>query len=133
MRTSFNVILKNVTELLNEKLPKYLTYHNTAHTIYVLKKAIDIAKKEHRSLPELELIKLAALYHDIGFTKTHIEHEKVGCEIAKKQLKDFGYSISTFATVFRLVPEEVGTDSKTTVVVVDTKLSAKFIVFLRTL
>jgi len=92
MSANFNSIFKDVTKLLNEKLPVYLTYHNTAHTLYVLKKAIHIAEKEKVSQADLKLIKIAALYHDIGFTVTPKEHEKESCKIAKKQLKKYQYS-----------------------------------------
>lgn len=92
METEFNIILTDVTKLLNEKTPKYLTYHTAEHTLYVLEKAVYIAEKEKVSKADLKLIKLAALYHDIGFIETHIDHEEVGYEIAKKQLKAYGYT-----------------------------------------
>ena len=92
MKTPFKVILKEVTCFLNENLPKHLTYHNTTHTLYVLDKAIHIAIKEKVNDKELQLIKIAALYHDIGFTVSHIEHELEGCKIARNQLQDYKYS-----------------------------------------
>lgn len=92
MSVSFKVILQEVTALLNDSLPSHLTYHRTSHTLYVLDKSIYIAEKEQVSSSDLKLIKLAALYHDIGFTKTHTEHEKASCEIAKRQLKAYGYA-----------------------------------------
>ena len=92
MKTPFETILKEVTCFLDENLPKYLTYHNTAHTLYVLDRAVHIAQKEGVNKTGLNLIKIAALYHDIGFTISNIEHEKKGCKIATKQLKNFGYS-----------------------------------------
>lgn len=92
MKTSFETVLKEVTSFLNENLPKYLTYHNTVHTLYVLDRAIHIAKMEKVSGKELQLIKIAALYHDIGFTVSHIEHEMESCKIARNQLQDYQYS-----------------------------------------
>lgn len=92
MKTPFKTILKEVTEFLDNNLPKYLTYHNTLHTLYVLDRAIYIAKKENIKAKDLELLEVAALFHDIGFVRTHKEHEKVGCEIASEQLKSYGYS-----------------------------------------
>ena len=103
MPVSFNTILKDVTSLLNKELPKYLSYHNTAHTLYVLDRAIHIAKKENVASKDLKLIKLAALYHDIGFINTNIDHEKEGCKIAKKQLLDYGYSKDDIAIICGMI------------------------------
>ena len=103
MNSDFDVILKDVTCYLNENLPEYLTYHNTEHTLYVLEKAIHIANKEKVSSQELELIKIGALYHDIGFTKTHIDHEKVSCEIARIQLKNYNYSEEEINTICGMI------------------------------
>ena len=92
MKTEFNTIFQEVVNYLDDNLPKFLTYHSTEHTLHVLEKAIYIANKEKVKDKDLELIKVAALYHDIGFTETHIDHEKKTCEIAEKQLKSYGYS-----------------------------------------
>ncbi|MEP3838311.1 MAG: HD domain-containing protein [Algibacter sp.] len=92
MKPSIAIIRKDVERFLNDNLPKYFTYHNTEHTLYVYEKAIYIAHKEKVSGKDLALLKIAALYHDIGFTKTHVEHEKVGCKMAQKQLRNYGYS-----------------------------------------
>lgn len=92
MKIPFANILKEVTSYLNKNLPKHLTYHNTVHTLYVLDRAIHIAEKESVSKQDMRLVKIAALYHDIGFTKSHLEHEMEGCKIAAKQLKEYGFS-----------------------------------------
>jgi uncharacterized protein len=91
MKTNFNTILKDVTALLNDKLPTYLTYHNVRHTLYVVDKAEYIAKKEGVTGHNLLLVKIAALYHDVGFITSHINHEEEGCKIAKPQLKNYGF------------------------------------------
>lgn len=92
MKTNFNTILKDVIKLLNEHLPTYLTYHNVRHTLYVVDKAEYIAKKEEVSGHDLLLVKIAALYHDVGFITSHINHEEEGCKIAKPQLRDYGFT-----------------------------------------
>lgn len=92
MGISFNTILSEVSEYLDQNLPRYLSYHDKAHTMYVLEKAIYIAQKEGLNDEDIELIKIAALYHDIGFTSTHVEHEKEGCIIASQKLVEFGFS-----------------------------------------
>lgn len=62
-----NKIHDNIMSLLKSKLPKHLTYHSLKHTLYVLNCAVYIAEKEGVSENNLRLIKVAGLYHDIGF------------------------------------------------------------------
>jgi len=103
MKTSLNSIFQSVIKQLDDELPKHLSYHNTSHTLYVLEKAIYISKKEKVSAKDLKLIKLAVLYHDIGFTKTNIEHEIEGCKIAKNQLSNYGYSNEDIESICSMI------------------------------
>lgn len=103
MKVLFEKIQARVFELLKEKLPNYLTYHSVEHTRYVLEKVIYIASKENISEPDLLLLKIAALYHDIGFIKSHIDHEDIGCEIATKDLKRFNFSTEDIDTVCGMI------------------------------
>ena len=75
---------------MEDELPPYLKYHSPEHTQHVLEKTIHIAKKEIVSEYDLLLLKIAALYHDTGFTVNRENHEEIGCQIATKELKDFG-------------------------------------------
>lgn len=92
MKTPFKTILKSVIKLLEDNLPKHLTYHNIPHTLYVLEKADHIAKKEGVKKTDLQLLKIAALYHDVGFIHTRDGHEVESCNMVKQQLPDFWYS-----------------------------------------
>ena len=76
---------------LETGLPDYLTYHNAAHTRYVIKKAEEIAKAEGIADEKLTLIKVAALFHDCGFLKERIEHERVSCEMVSEELPNYGF------------------------------------------
>ncbi|MEZ4792339.1 MAG: HD domain-containing protein [Gelidibacter sp.] len=89
MDNSYTKIYNHVIATLTEQLPDDLTYHCVSHTLYVLEKTIYIATKEHVSETDLRLLKIAALYHDIGFIKTNFEHEANGCEITRNDLKAF--------------------------------------------
>jgi len=89
---NFESIYNHVTGILETKLDPYLTYHDLGHTLYVLEKAEEIALHEGIPEEELFLLKVAALYHDIGFTKNRVNHEAIGCEIAEKDLISFGFS-----------------------------------------
>jgi uncharacterized protein len=57
-----------------------------------LEKAEYIARKEFVPEKDILLVKIAALYHDVGFINTHVNHEEEGCKIAKQQLLKYGYS-----------------------------------------
>lgn len=80
-----------VFKILLEKLPVYLTYHTPEHTAYVLDRAEFIAGKENVNGQDLFLIKLGALFHDIGFIEQNINHEQKGCEICTDMLNQYQF------------------------------------------
>lgn len=88
----FDILFEKLMSRFKKELPEYLTYHNASHTRYVLDKAILISQEEKIGAEQLELVKLAALYHDSGFLKGMVEHERSSCEIVKAELPayDFG-------------------------------------------
>jgi uncharacterized protein len=88
----FEKIQAHVMQMLETGVASFYTYHNAAHTRYVLDKSIFIAAKEKIGKNDLYLLKVAALYHDAGFTIDRIEHEALGCNIVRTQLPDFGFS-----------------------------------------
>lgn len=88
----FDEIFSDVNKVLIDGLPDHLVYHNLEHTHYVLEKSILIAQHERINGHDLTLIKIAALYHDIGFIKTKDNHEETGCAIAQDDLGQYGIS-----------------------------------------
>lgn len=85
---AFEEIYDKVINDLETGVPTHFTYHDAEHTKYVLKQAEVIAKQEKVNGRDLLLVKIAALYHDIGFLKGRHEHETLGCKIAGDDLKD---------------------------------------------
>lgn len=92
MPKKFEAIYDEVISTLENELPSYLTYHSVDHTKYVLERASYIAEKENISKKDLFLLKVAALYHDIGFIEDNNEHEIKGCQIAREQLTKRGFT-----------------------------------------
>lgn len=88
--TTFTEIYKKVMSNLENNLPSWLHYHSPEHTQYVLEKSIFLAQQEGISGRELFLIKVAALYHDLGFIKGREDHEIKSCKIAAEELPEFG-------------------------------------------
>jgi len=80
-----------VHELLIEKLPSNSLYHNLTHTLRVFKSTKEIIEHTELSKENEEVLLLAALFHDTGFTKCNEGHEKESAVIAKDFLIKEGY------------------------------------------
>ena len=85
-------IRKKAFEILNSKLSKKLYYHGVHHTYDVLKVINQYIKRENIDKRNTKLLRIGALYHDIGFTVSNIDHEERGCEIAEYFMLDYGFS-----------------------------------------
>lgn len=83
----FENIYKKIIARLEQELPESLAYHNAHHTEFVVEKAKMLANYENIIGRDLELIKIAALYHDAGFLLNHKDHENLGCQIASRDLE----------------------------------------------
>jgi len=81
-----------VLKRLKEELPSQRTYHSLEHTLDVYASVIDIALQEGVEGEDLELLKIAALYHDCGFVVQDGSHEESGCAIVREQLPAFGFT-----------------------------------------
>ena len=89
---NFKEVEQHVLGKLKRELPKELFYHGAHHTLDVLHSAITIGKDEKISDDEMLLLKVAVLYHDLGFTRVYKDHEEVGIEIAREELPGFGFN-----------------------------------------
>ena len=92
-----------IIKKLNEELPENLTYHNMDHIYDVLDAAIKIAATENISEDKIKLLRIAALYHDSGFTSTYKNHEDRGCALAKETLPNFGFSTAQLDSICSMI------------------------------
>jgi uncharacterized protein len=92
MEEPFEKIYANTIEKLESELPDHLTYHSLDHILYVLKRAEYIANKEGIDKYNTFLIKVAALYHDMGFIISPENHEETSCELARNELPEYNLS-----------------------------------------
>ena len=67
-------------------------YHNVDHVRDVLNAAIRIGKSEGVNVDGLELIGVAAVFHDSGFMLDIKDHESTGCLFARDYLPSIGFS-----------------------------------------
>ena len=80
-----------VLGLFEKKLNRFYHFHNAHHTLYVIDRATEIAQHEKCTLAEIELIKVAALWHDTGYLNIYLGHEEESCAFVKKYLPNYGY------------------------------------------
>src|SRR5674476_703699 len=81
-----------VINLLKTNLSEFYYYHNYEHTLYVIEKAEEIGFHEKCTNEELELVTIAALWHDTGYIKTYKDHEDESCKLARQYLPEYGVS-----------------------------------------
>ena len=103
---SKNVLLElqgKILEMLKEKLPSNLYYHNYEHTLDVLEATERIAKAENASYEEIQLLKTAAVFHDVGYIYSRENHEQKSCMIAKEMLSSNGIENDVVEKVCELI------------------------------
>lgn len=99
----FDDIEETVLNMLEEKLPKNLYYHNLKHTIDVTVQVEIIGRHEGITDEEMLMLKTAALFHDTGFTRTYKDHEDAGAEIAREYLPRFDYTKEQIDLICNLI------------------------------
>lgn len=86
-----SIVRVYVLELLSGKLPNDMSFHTVMHTQEVVNAAIEIAGESHFSPKQLEVVTLAAWFHDCGYTNTHNNHEDTSKTIASDFLSKYNY------------------------------------------
>ena len=90
-------------DILSNKLPKALTYHNLDHTYDVVGAISVIGAKEGLSSDELEVAVLAGWFHDIGLSLSLENHEENGAKMAREFLQKQNYPSDKTDEVVRCI------------------------------
>ncbi len=72
--------LESVLQRLKDGLHKHYYYHDVRHTLDVIEQSQAIGKLEGVTERELEILKIAALFHDTGFLKVRSGHEQASVD-----------------------------------------------------
>ena len=96
-------IKKFVIERFFTCLPDGLYYHNLEHTLDVFEVTVCIGKAEKLSDTDIELLRVAALFHDTGFVETYENNEHLGAEHAADCLPQYGYSLAEISKIKRAI------------------------------
>lgn len=93
LENDFLLEVKNyVFELFKNSLPVEVLYHNFDHTIQVVEASHEIGLAENISDEDMEMLLLAAWFHDTGYTVGYEDHEQESQNIASTFLADKGMS-----------------------------------------
>mgnify|MGYP003576457972 CR=1 FL=1 len=86
-----NPIIKSAEEyvfnLFKEKLPPDHVYHNYKHTYQTVRACKQIANTYNLTSRDLEVLLLAAMFHDTGYIETYQGHEEVSIRIFNEFIK----------------------------------------------
>jgi signal transduction histidine kinase/predicted metal-dependent HD superfamily phosphohydrolase len=97
-------VVQSALTLLAAELPRNLCYHSKAHTEDVLHESLRYAVMDNLSPRELELLAVAAAFHDTGFVKSPVANEAIGAELARRAMAQCGgFSEEEIALVERMI------------------------------
>jgi predicted metal-dependent HD superfamily phosphohydrolase len=88
--TMISEVEKYVSGLLKNETPEGYTYHTLAHTQDVVKNAVFIGIKEKLPEGEMNMLRLAAWFHDVGYVKKYQGHEEESAVLAAEFLERQG-------------------------------------------
>ncbi len=93
----------HISKIYREKLPDDNCYHNLEHTNEVVNVAVELAKSMNVSNDEIEILTIAAWFHDVGYTEKCEGHEKASAEMAKEFLTNENYPKDKIAKIEDLI------------------------------
>jgi len=104
-----------VYKLLKDKLSDSFLYHNFSHTLSVVNAVKTIANGQKVSEHELELLLLAAWFHDTGYINGCEKHEAGSVMIAEKFLQEKNYPPEDIAQIGSLISATIKSHNPSTV------------------
>lgn len=78
-------------------------YHQYSHTLDVVERAVYLWYKENLPSEDIELLELAALFHDTGFIVQYEHNEPIWAKFASNFLKTYLYPNDKIATIERII------------------------------
>jgi predicted metal-dependent HD superfamily phosphohydrolase len=92
-----------VTKLFNFSLPQEITYHNLTHIKEAVKTVKEIGIKSKLRPCEIEVLLLAAWFHDIGMVYQYNDHEEKSAELCRAFLSAHDYSRENTNRVVKII------------------------------
>ncbi len=86
-------------EILLNEIPEKFVYHDDYHTERVVKASQMIGRESGLSEEDIELLTIAAWFHDTGYKEGCANHEATSCEIARSFLTSKSFPAEKIAIV----------------------------------
>lgn len=99
----FKEVKAYVFDLFKNSLDARMVYHNYNHTLQVVEAANEIALAEQIRIEDLELLLLAAWFHDTGYIKGILDHENNSKLIAEDYLGKINFSKEKITSIVGLI------------------------------
>jgi signal transduction histidine kinase len=96
-------MIARVLTRLRDDLPKNLFYHAVEHTEDVLAEVVLFALQGQVSPDDLELLAIAAAFHDAGYIERYVDNEVIGARMARAAMEAERLSGERIAAVERMV------------------------------
>lgn len=92
-----------VSDFFRKNIGAEFVFHDINHTREVVASSLEIAEGYELSEKELEILALAAWFHDTGYNEGPEGHEQRGCKLAADFLKQHQFSDSDLAVIAGLI------------------------------
>ncbi len=98
-------LIKNAKKFVNRILTPLENhyYHSYEHAIDVMQRAVYLSEKEWLSCEEIEIMALAGLFHDTGFSVQYDKNEQIWAKIAENYLKSIDYNPKKIKIIKRII------------------------------
>lgn len=83
---------QHVTEHFRKNVPAEFVYHDLQHTRNVVDAVVAIAENYQLDQQSIDVLQIAAWFHDSGYDKGAKDHEQRGCEYARAYFSQLDFS-----------------------------------------
>ena len=80
-------LVSSILLRMEGELDSSLTYHCYAHTVDVMRQALELAETDNLGKHERLLLMIAAAFHDAGFLVQRPKNEPIGAEMAREAMQ----------------------------------------------
>lgn len=103
MNNIIEEISQYISNLFDKRLPASFLYHNMRHTKDVVHTSSEIAEKSGLDNEDIELLLIAAWFHDTGYIESIENHEEKSAEMAEEYLSKMNYPREKISAVTRTI------------------------------